>query len=43
MASPVVVDGKNLFAGGEGIVYLRLGKELVFRPLIRNRSLSALG
>ena len=21
MASPVVVDGKNLFAGGEGIVY----------------------
>jgi UDP-N-acetyl-D-glucosamine dehydrogenase len=26
MASPVVVDGKNLFAGGEGIVYLGIGK-----------------
>jgi hypothetical protein len=26
MASPVVVDGKNLFAGREGIVYLRIGK-----------------
>lgn len=29
MASPVVVDGKNLFAGGEGIVYLGIGKGLV--------------
>ena len=28
MASPVVVDGKNLFdGGGEGIVYLGIGKE----------------
>ncbi len=26
MASPVVVDGKNLFAGGEGVVYLGIGK-----------------
>jgi len=26
MASPVVVDGKNLFEGGEGIVYLGIGK-----------------
>jgi len=26
MALPVVVDGKNLFAGGEGIVYLGIGK-----------------
>ncbi|KUK69345.1 MAG: UDP-glucose/GDP-mannose dehydrogenase family protein [Methanocalculus sp. 52_23] len=26
MTSPVVVDGKNLFAGGEGIVYLGIGK-----------------
>ncbi len=26
MASPVVVDGKNLFACGEGIVYLGIGK-----------------
>ena len=27
MASPVVVDGKNLFdSGGEGIVYLGIGK-----------------
>jgi hypothetical protein len=27
MASPVVVDGKNLFdGGGEGIVYLGIGK-----------------
>lgn len=26
MASPVVVDGKNLFAGVEGIVYLGIGK-----------------
>ncbi|KUG14586.1 udp-glucose dehydrogenase [hydrocarbon metagenome] len=26
MASPVVVDGKNLFAGGEGMVYLGIGK-----------------
>ncbi len=26
MASPVVVDGKNLFTGGEGIVYLGIGK-----------------
>ena len=26
MASPVVVDGKNLFAGGEGILYLGIGK-----------------
>ena len=26
MASPVVVDGKNLFDGGEGIVYLGIGK-----------------
>lgn len=26
MASPVVVDRKNLFAGGEGIVYLGIGK-----------------
>ncbi|WP_220681130.1 nucleotide sugar dehydrogenase [Methanofollis formosanus] len=26
MASPVVVDGKNLFAGEEGIVYLGIGK-----------------
>ena len=29
MASPVVVDGKNLFAGGEGIVYLGIGKGLI--------------
>ncbi len=29
MASPVVVDGKNLFEGGEGIVYLGIGKGLV--------------
>jgi len=29
MASPVIVDGKNLFAGGEGIVYLGIGKGLV--------------
>jgi len=29
MASPVVVDGKNLFDGGEGIVYLGIGKGLV--------------
>jgi UDP-N-acetyl-D-mannosaminuronate dehydrogenase len=29
MASPVVVDGKNLFAGGEGVVYLGIGKGLV--------------
>ena len=29
MASPVVVDGKNLFAAGEGIVYLGIGKRLV--------------
>jgi len=29
MASPVVVDGKNLFAGGEGIVYLGIGGGLV--------------
>ncbi len=29
MSSPVVVDGKNLFAGGEGIVYLGIGKGLV--------------
>jgi len=28
MASPVVVDGKNLFAGVEGIVYLGIGKGL---------------
>ena len=28
MASPVVVDGKNLFdGGGEGTVYLGIGKE----------------
>ena len=27
MASPVVVDGKNLFEGGEGIVYLGIGKK----------------
>lgn len=27
MASPVVVDGKNIFEGGDGIVYLGLGKE----------------
>ena len=26
MASPVVVDGKNLFEGGEGIVLLGIGK-----------------
>jgi len=26
MVSPVVVDGKNLFAGGEEIVYLGIGK-----------------
>lgn len=26
MASPVVVDGKNLFTGGEGIVYRGIGK-----------------
>jgi len=26
MASPVVVDVKNLFAGGEGVVYLGIGK-----------------
>ncbi len=26
MASPVVVDGKNLFAGGEGVVSLGIGK-----------------
>ncbi len=26
MASPVIVDGKNLFEGGEGIVLLRIGK-----------------
>jgi UDP-N-acetyl-D-glucosamine dehydrogenase len=26
MASPVIVDGKNLFGGGEGIVYLGIGK-----------------
>jgi len=26
MASPVVVDGKNLFVGGEGIAYLGFGK-----------------
>lgn len=26
MPSPVVVDGKNLFAGVEGIVYLGIGK-----------------
>jgi len=26
MALPVVVDGKNLFAGREGIVYLGIGK-----------------
>lgn len=26
MASPVVVDGKNLFAGGEGMVYIGIGK-----------------
>ena len=26
MASPVIVDGKNLFDGGEGIVYLGIGK-----------------
>ncbi|MCK8517542.1 UDP binding domain-containing protein [Methanoculleus sp. 7T] len=26
MASQVVVDGKNLFAGGEGVVYLGIGK-----------------
>jgi UDP-N-acetyl-D-glucosamine dehydrogenase len=26
MESPVVVDGKNLFAGGEGVVYLGIGK-----------------
>lgn len=26
MALPVVVDGKNLFAGGEGIVYLGIGR-----------------
>jgi len=29
MASPVVVDGKNLFAGGEGIVYLGIGKHQI--------------
>ena len=28
MATPVVVDGKNLFAGAEGIVYVGIGKEL---------------
>ncbi len=26
MASPVVVDGKNLFVGGGGIVYLGIGE-----------------
>jgi UDP-N-acetyl-D-glucosamine dehydrogenase len=26
MASPVIVDGKNMFDGGEGIVYLGIGK-----------------
>ena len=31
MASPVVVDGKNLFAGGEGVVYLGIGKKLICR------------
>lgn len=30
MASPVVVDGKNLFAGGEGVVYLGIGKNYGF-------------
>ncbi len=29
VASPVVVDGKNLFAGGEGVGYLGIGKGLV--------------
>ncbi|WP_052959140.1 UDP binding domain-containing protein [Methanoculleus sediminis] len=29
MASPVVVDGKNPFAGEEGVVYLGIGKGLV--------------
>ncbi|WP_214041484.1 UDP binding domain-containing protein [Methanoculleus sp.] len=29
MASPVVVDGKNLFAGGEGVVYMGIRKGLV--------------
>lgn len=26
MNSPVIVDGKNLFDGGEGIVYLGIGR-----------------
>jgi UDP-N-acetyl-D-glucosamine dehydrogenase len=26
MASPVIVDGKNLFSGGKGIIYLGIGK-----------------
>ena len=29
MASPVVVDGKNLFKEGEGVVYMGIGKGLV--------------
>ncbi|MDE4907277.1 nucleotide sugar dehydrogenase [Methanogenium marinum] len=29
MAAPVVVDGKNMFDGGEGIIYLGIGKGMV--------------
>lgn len=29
MASSVVVDGKNLFVGGEGIVHLGIGRRLI--------------
>jgi UDP-N-acetyl-D-mannosaminuronate dehydrogenase len=43
MASPVVVDGKNLFAGGEGIVYLGIGKGTDSQTVGSNHILSAPG
>jgi len=39
----VVVDGKNLFDGGEGIVYLGIGKRTDFQTVGSNQISQHLG
>ena len=43
MASPVIVDGKNLFAGGEGIVDLGIGKKIDLQSVGSNQISQHLG
>jgi len=43
MASPVVVDGKNLFEGVEGIVYLGIGKRTYLQTVSSDNIIQHVG